>query len=718
MLGTQQDLLVKFKDVTNGRPEVDTKGKFQEIMRYLGVPLQKTGPFSTPCNDRLFSAFDRHSTGKITFDELIHTLVLLSLPITKKQEDLTLLKEKLYFAFLGFDLDHDGFIEFKSLIPIVKDNNSILFSDANTNEKGIQELQEIYSKGGPMATLKLNFYQYSRLSVIIPELTPAFTFGILIPGINIEASLAVFMEHVPFTNEEINKSFDDKSTASKEKKQPPVNNNTNNSNNSNNNSSNNNTNTAGVNKIRSRGLSREELSGESVVVGDPVNKPSLTNSEPERGTGRGEVKPSLQPGNKGEFTASPLLANKGVGVIGEEYRSPTVIGEGGRGRGRGIAGEGRGGGGDVRSPLAMGGGRGRGEEAIKHPVLNEGTGRGRGETKPLQPGSKSDFPASPLIANKAIGEGRGGGDVRSPLAVGGGRGRGEIEGMRKRAGSSGTRPEDTKSPLVIGRGDLKQPLQGGGGGAVGAVGGGRAEAAKQQQPIPLAASSNANNSSTKEEKTEEGESLEDANKRLVNHVKALQNELKKYMTKVETLEQEVSQYKARESEISERFKTKVKQSYEKGLSDSDKQKTNSNEIKGLKKSVEGYSTVLHFLLADSPEGAVSDHQVIKVGYLQKQGNLVKGQYRKRLFMLRANKQLLYYSTKEKPVPRGMLDLRDCIGMEISKSDLQLLEISMPAGKYSLRAASKEQRDEWAQALMTLMKQPQTHNSDNNSTVSL
>eukprot|EP01088_Endostelium_zonatum_P017879 TRINITY_DN5516_c0_g2_i1.p1 TRINITY_DN5516_c0_g2~~TRINITY_DN5516_c0_g2_i1.p1 ORF type:complete len:306 (+),score=100.85 TRINITY_DN5516_c0_g2_i1:28-918(+) len=287
---------------------------------------------------------------------------------------------------------------------------------------------------------------------------------------------------------------------------------------------------------------------------------------------------------------------------------------------------------------------------------------------------------------------------RSPLAIGGGggeagRGRGRTEpGERKRADSSGPRFEENKQ----------------------GVGGGVAAAARgllpRDAPKTIPTTNEPNSSATKPEeklKPEEGESLEEANKRLIAHVKALQTELKKYMTKVDGLEQEITQYKAREAEIAERFKVKVKQSYEKGVLDAEQKSTNSTEIKGLKKSVEGYSTVLNFLVDDSPNADnTGDHKVIKVGTLQKQGNLMKGQYRKRLFLLRANRQLIYFSTKEKPVPRGILDLRECLGMEISKSDKQLLEILTPTGKFSLRADSKEQRDDWAQSLMTLMKQPQ------------
>eukprot|EP01090_Pellita_catalonica_P022004 TRINITY_DN8398_c0_g2_i1.p1 TRINITY_DN8398_c0_g2~~TRINITY_DN8398_c0_g2_i1.p1 ORF type:complete len:544 (-),score=122.35 TRINITY_DN8398_c0_g2_i1:109-1536(-) len=242
----------------------------------------------------------------------------------------------------------------------------------------------------------------------------------------------------------------------------------------------------------------------------------------------------------------------------------------------------------------------------------------------------------------------------------------------------------------------------------------------QQQPAP------------QQQSTDSGtETVEAANVRLIAHVKALQVELRKYMqisqdsqNRITQLERALASAKNENEKLSREpatdpnaatqiaaLKKDMAMRYKKALHN-ETEKSKRGYAREAEKAVQqrkrmslAHNEILQFFVGTFPEQETGkplttfDHRILKTGYLVKQGSLVKN-WKRRMFILRDNYQLLYYSAAERPDPRGVLDLRDVTQVRAS-ANLEI-EIKTKTRVWLLKTDTAAERDEWVGKLKQVL----------------
>jgi hypothetical protein len=211
---------------------------------------------------------------------------------------------------------------------------------------------------------------------------------------------------------------------------------------------------------------------------------------------------------------------------------------------------------------------------------------------------------------------------------------------------------------------------------------------------------------------EEKETLEQMNARLVVHVRALQSELRKYMDFDKENKQELEQLKSQLKELTTEnthLKKKLHRASHESKLRKEKEKANEieNEMARQKDMEKEFVSVLQFLVGPPVEKKIAttlqDVRVIKCGQMIKRGNLIKS-WNRRMFILRQNMQLIYYSVDDHPQPRGILDLRTVVVAQIAKEIAPtVLEINTNTRNWFLACDTEEEAQEWCRLINHLVE---------------
>jgi len=91
--------------------------------------------------------------------------------------------------------------------------------------------------------------------------------------------------------------------------------------------------------------------------------------------------------------------------------------------------------------------------------------------------------------------------------------------------------------------------------------------------------------------------------------------------------------------------------------------------------------------------------ILKEGYLMKRGHKIKN-WKRRWFVLREVKQLLYFKSKTMEDLRGMIELENAIiqTKDEAKMDFGILITTTSSGQYYIQAESEQGRQDWIEAL--------------------
>jgi len=117
------------------------------------------------------------------------------------------------------------------------------------------------------------------------------------------------------------------------------------------------------------------------------------------------------------------------------------------------------------------------------------------------------------------------------------------------------------------------------------------------------------------------------------------------------------------------------------------------------KSVMRLSTDSDVSSISSSKLVASSGVILKEGYLMKRGHKIKN-WKRRWFVLREVKQLLYFKTKTMEALRGMIELENAViqTKDEAKMDFGILITTTNSGQYYMQAESEQGRQDWIEAL--------------------
>ncbi|KAL6070895.1 Pleckstrin y domain-containing A member 2 [Balamuthia mandrillaris] len=147
-----------------------TKGQFQQILRKLELPLPRTGPFSSPLNNRLYAAFDVRSCARVTFEDFLDAFTVFSSNDTF---------QKLKLSFKAFDSDNTGTISNEELSEALKDIAAALYPGEKSRidllHVFVEEVMNRFHEGKKHQ--HLNFEQFCQVAALSAQTTALFTLG-------------------------------------------------------------------------------------------------------------------------------------------------------------------------------------------------------------------------------------------------------------------------------------------------------------------------------------------------------------------------------------------------------------------------------------------------------------------------------------------------------------------------------------------------------------
>ena len=199
----------------------------------------------------------------------------------------------------------------------------------------------------------------------------------------------------------------------------------------------------------------------------------------------------------------------------------------------------------------------------------------------------------------------------------------------------------------------------------------------------------------------ETQDLSEFEARLVNKVRLLQAELRNQMEQNAQKDQQIQALQERNEQLEKQVKAQSARL-------SDVQSKAEKSIIELSKEFDHSQSQLEALCqwVASPNDSEGDFVpaydsgVVRVGYIMKEGDLMK-RWKRRLFVLRGNGELLWFTQKEKPKPRGSLHIRNhVLRKPLASDDVQrhILALSTPERTIHLLFKDPTHLETWALSL--------------------
>lgn len=559
------------------------KGQFQQLMHQIKVPMPRTGPFSSTMNDRLFHMFDKRKSARVSLEDLLHGLHVLSGDSKK---------DKLALAFKAFDMGNRGVVTLGDMAAAIKDITNIL---------------------------------YVGQKIPTPERVKVFATGVMAQYNDDKEEEAAYV----LSAEQFVASAMD---------------------------------SAQIANLFSLGsISADDAKSAAADAedheGNAAEEPAPAPSKRAAPTEAAKPKPTAPAGN---------AAAADVGM---------------RGMGRAAPAAGRG----MPPPAGRGGMAGRGAQLQQPPHGPRAAGGPHHDSEAAVPHARAADAGEVRMRRRSSGEK----DSREKRKSGSSEG-GKPTGPAAAPAAASISPRGPKPSQAPPTTSEKAPA--------------RKESAGRTEP------------------GEGTETMEEMNARLVAHIRALQSELRKYMDfdkdnkqEVEQLNSQVQELTAENTQLKAQLK-RTSQGSKQLVKEKEKEKVLDQKARALTKKVgemeneiakqrdmeKEFAGVLQFLVGPPIEQKVAttlqDVRVLKCSSMVKRGGLIKS-WKRRMFILRENMQLIYYAADERPQPRGVLDLRTVVVVRVPKdAPPNVLEIITNSRQWFIACDSEDEAQEWCKLL--------------------
>ena len=193
----------------------------------------------------------------------------------------------------------------------------------------------------------------------------------------------------------------------------------------------------------------------------------------------------------------------------------------------------------------------------------------------------------------------------------------------------------------------------------------------------------------------------------------------------ENFEREIAEYKAQLERIDKDYSTKISDietDFEKQIraqklsldanyrDELERTKTNLQTYKSKAEILhENFQTLATWLMSGMNNNGIAPDSstqpsVIKVAFMLKKGDRIKN-WKRRLFILKSDGEVIYYGNTDSPKPRGMINLRDLTDMKQSPGTAELpdsLDIITPNRIWSLHFDNADMEKAWMNIIKEYM----------------
>ena len=220
---------------------------------------------------------------------------------------------------------------------------------------------------------------------------------------------------------------------------------------------------------------------------------------------------------------------------------------------------------------------------------------------------------------------------------------------------------------------------------------------------PRASQTAAGSLSAPQSPVTEGE-LTELEAKLVAKVRALQSELRSQLAAGQEKDAQIQALQERNALLEKNQKAQATRIADMAART---EKTFLELSKEMESAQSQLEVVLQWMVcpddSESDFAPAHDSSVIKVGFMLKEGEIMR-RWKRRLFVLRSNGDLIWYTQKQKPRARGSLSLRTQVLRKVrSEDDVQrhILELVTPDKKMQLLFKDAATMDDWAVSFISV-----------------